>query len=294
MVDRYRFIETEKATYPVAFLCKVLGVSRSGFYAWRQRPPSHRSQVDCALTACIVAIHRESHRTYGVPRVHAELQEQGNRVGRNRVWRLMRAAKLAGRVRGRRSVTTTISDPSASPAPNIVEQQFDQPGPDRLWVGDITYVPTKEGWLYLAVLLDAWSRRVIGWAMADHLRTELPLAALQMALAGRRPAPGQLVHHTDRGGQYTSEAYGAVLRSRAITPSMSRRGNCYDNALAESFFGSFKAEAMPLDGWASRTEAERAIFSWLEVFYNRRRRHSSLGYRSPVDYETQQRSNQAA
>lgn len=294
MVDRYRFIETEKATYPVTLLCTVLGVSRSGFYAWRQRPLSERAQADAALTRCIVTIHQESHGTYGVPRVHVELQEQGNRVGRNRVWRLMRAAKLAGRVRGRRTVPTTVRDPNASPAPNIVEQQFDQPGPDRLWVGDITYVPTKEGWLYLAVLLDAWSRKVIGWAMADHLRTELPLAALRMALAGRRPAPGRLVHHTDRGCQYTSEAYGTVLTSRAITPSMSRRGNCYDNALAESFFGTFKAEALPRDGWANRTEAQRAIFYWLEVFYNRRRRHSSLGYRSPVDYETQQLSNQAA
>jgi putative transposase len=206
-------------------------------------------------------------------------------VSRKRVARLMRAAHLVGCGRRRRTVRTTVADPTASPAPNVICRDFYPDAPNRLWVGDITYVPTDEGWLYVATLLDAYSRRVVGWAMADHLRTDLARDALVLALRRRPVAPGQLVHHTDRGCQYTAAPYQAVLATAQITCSMSRTGNCYDNAMAESFFATFKGELIDRVRWATRRAARQAIFEWLEVFYNRQRRHSALGYLSPVAFE---------
>jgi putative transposase len=284
-VSRLRFILAEKATYPIAVLCRALQVSRAGYYAWAGRGVSTRAQADAALTEQIRPIHRSSRGPYGAPRVHAELHAAGQRVGRRRVARLMRAAELRGCGRGRQRVCTTVSDPTATAAPNLVARTFEASRPNELWVGDITYIPTGEGWLYLATLLDAYSRRIVGWAMAEHLRTELALDALAMALQRRRPLPGQLVQHTDRGCQYTARAYQAVLAAHGVTCSMSRAGDCYDNALAESFFGTLKAELVHGQHWPSRRAARVAVFEWIEVFYNRQRRHSALGYLSPVSFE---------
>ena len=239
-MSHYRFIREEKAMFPVATLCRVLKVGRSGYYAWARRSASARAIADAALAKQIAAAHGRSRRTYGAPRVHAVLRAQGVRCARKRVARLMRAAGLVGCHRRRRA-RTTVADPAHTPAPNLVARDFTAPVPDRLWLGDITYVATQEGWLYLAVLLDACSRRVVGWAMAEHLRAELALDALTMAIQRRRPAAG-LVHHTDRGCQYTAAAYREALAARGITASMSRSGDCYDNAMAESFFATLKAE----------------------------------------------------
>lgn len=289
-----RFIAVEKAEFPVALLCRVLGVSRPTYYAWRCRSPSERAQEDTRLIIQIHAAYAASRATYGVPRIHADLRDQGTRIGRKRVWRLMRVLGIAGRSPGRKRVRTTISDPTATPAPNVVARDFTAPAPNRLWVGDITYLPTKEGWLYLATVLDVFSRRIVGWAVADHLRTSLPLAALTRALSARRPIAGQLVHHTDRGSQYTSTAYRALLEERGITASMSRKGDCYDNAMAESFFGTFKTELVPDAGWVTKAAAGLAVFDYLEVFYNRQRRHSALGYLSPVNFESARLASRAA
>ncbi len=282
-MSRYRFIRAEKATYPVTLLCRVLGVARSGYYVWAQGGTSARARVDEELAVQIAAAHARSRRTYGAPRVHAALRAQGVRCARKRVARLMRAAGLVGCHRRRRA-RTTVADPTQAPAPNLVARDFTASAPNRLWIGDITYVPTGEGWLYLAVLLDVYSRRLVGWAMADHLRAELALDALQMALQARCPGPG-LVHHTDRGGQYTAAAYQAALAARGITVSMSRSGECLDNAMAESFFATLKAEVTDTRVRPSRAAARLALFEWLEVWYNRQRRHSALGYRSPVAHE---------
>ena len=264
-MSRYRFIHAERASYPVTLLCRVLVVARSGYYAWARRGVSARAQADEELMTQIVAVHERSRRTYGAPRVHAELWAQGTRCARKRVARLMRTAGLAGC--HRRRVRTTVADPTRVPAPNLVARDFAAPAPDRLWLGDITYVATQEGWLYLAVLLDAHSRRVVGWAMADHLHAELALDALAMGLGSRRPEAG-LVHHTDRGGQYTAEAYQATLAARGVTVSMSRAGECLDNAMAESFFSTLKAEIADAHDWPSRAAARMAIFEWIEVWYN--------------------------
>jgi transposase InsO family protein len=281
----YRFIAAEQARSPIALLCRVLGVSRAGYYAWKQRGVSMRAQVDATLSAQIVEVHARSRQTYGAPRIHAELVARGIAVGRKRVARLMRTAQLVGCRRPGRGKRTTVADPAATPAPNLVARNFSPVGADRLWVGDITYVPTDEGWLYVATLLDAYSRRVVGWAMADHLRTELALDALAMALARRRPQNGHLVHHTDRGCQYTADRYQAVLAASGISCSMSRTANCYDNAMAESFFATLKRELIQRARWPSRQAAQQAIFEYLEVFYNRQRRHSALGYLSPAAFE---------
>jgi len=263
----------------------VLRVSRSGYYAWARRGVSTRARADETLTAQIATIYTCSRRTYGAPRVHAERRAGGVRCARKRVARLMRAAGLVGCSR-RRRVRTTVADPAQAPAPNLVARNFAAPVPNRLWLGDITYVATHEGWLYLAVLLDAHSRRVVGWALAEHLRTELALDALAMALQARRPPPG-LVHHTDRGCQYTAAAYREVLAARGVTVSMSRAGECLDNAVAESFFATLKAELVDTRTWATRAAARTAIFEWIEVWYNRQRRHSTLGYLTPVAHERQ-------
>jgi len=285
-MSRYRFIHEERAAYPVALLCRALRVARSAYYAWARRGVSARAQADERLTAQITDAYTRSRRTYGAPRVHAELRAQGTRCARKRVARLMRAAGLVGCHRRRRA-RTTVAEPTHTPAPNLVARDFRATAPDRLWIGDITYVATHEGWLYLAVLLDAHSRRVVGWAMADHLRSELAADALAMALQGRRPAPG-LVHHTDRGCQYTAATYRALLAARGVTVSMSRAGECLDNAMAESFFATLKAEFADTRTWPTRAAARQAIFEWLEVWYNRQRRHSALAYQPPVAYEEQQ------
>ncbi len=293
-MSRYRFIEAEKAHHSVSLMCRVLKVSRAGYYAWRQRGPSHRTQEDATLTVRIRSVHRASRGTYGAPRVRAALAAEGTVISRKRVARLMRASGLTGVRRPRRRVHTTIINPSAPVAPNLVAQNFVAEAPNRLWFGDITYVPTQEGWLYLATLLDCYARRVVGWSMTDHLRTELALNALEMAVRRRRPRPGELVHHTDRGCQYTSAAYQAALAAAGSTASMSRKGECLDNAVAESFFSTLKAELIEGHVWRTRAEAAQAIFEWIEVFYNRQRLHSSLGYLSPAEYEERVRAEKVA
>jgi len=282
-VSRYRFIRAEQADYPVALLCRVLGMARSGSYAWLRRGVSARAQADQVLTEQIIAIHERSRGTSGTPRIPAELRASGVRCGRKRVARLLQACGRAGHHQRRRARTTVV-DPRQPPAPNLIARAFGVAAPNQLWVGDITSVPTWEGWLSLAVLVDACSRRVVGWAMADHLRTELAGAALTMARRTRSPAAG-LVHHSDRGCQYTAETYQAVLAAHGLLPSMSRAGDCYDNALAESFLATLKGELIARQPWPTRQAARQAIFAWIEVFSNRQRRHSSLGYVSPVAFE---------
>ncbi len=272
-----------QAIYPVATQCRVLGVSPSGYYAWRARPPSARAVEEAALAERIEAIHERSRRTYGSPRIHAELKDEGTRVGRKRVARLMRKAGLEGASRRRRKGTTR-RDRDARPAPDLVERNFAATGPDRLWVADITYVPTWAGFLYLSVVVDAWSRRVVGWAMAQHLRTELVLEALNMALWQRRPR--EVVHHSDQGTQYTSIAFGLRCKEAGVRPSMGSRGDCYDNALCESFFATLECELLDRRRFKTRPEAKMAIFDFIEGFYNPHRRHSSLGQQSPVNFET--------
>jgi putative transposase len=281
-VSLFGFIDAEKALYPVSMLCRVLGVSRSGYYAFKERPPSRRSVEDAALGARIREIHERSRRTYGYPRVHAELKALGIECGRRRVARLMREASLRGSTRGKRRSTTRQSK-DAHAAPDLLDRRFVAAAPNRLWVADITYLPTREGFLHLAFILDACSRKVVGWAMAAHLRAELVVDALNMALRRRRPAWG-LIHHSDRGSQYTALSFGERLGEAGVMPSMGRVGSALDNAMAESFVSTLKAE-MPSRRFASRTEARSSAFEYIEAFYNRVRRHSSLGYISPADYE---------
>jgi putative transposase len=284
----YRFIAAHAAQHPVALSCRVLGVSRSGYYAWRGRATAARAQANAALTARITTIHRTSRGTYGSPRVHAEVRATGERCGRQRVTRLMRLAGLRGCHGQRRRLRTTQPDRQAVPAPDRVGRAFAPAligAPNRLWVADITYVATQEGWLYLAVVLDAFSRRLVGWAMTDHLRAEVVLAALAMALRQRQP-PAGLIHHSDRGSQYTSLAVGQRLQDAGILPSMSGVGSCYDNAVAEAFFASLKVELLHRQTWPTRAAAQLAIFDYIEVWHNRRRRHSTLGYATPLEYET--------
>jgi putative transposase len=286
----FRFVAREKANHHVATMCRVLGVSPSGYWAWARRPPCPRALGDAALTEQIRLIHARSRGTYGVPRVHAELREQGRRCSRKRVARLMRAAGLVG-VHRRRAVHTTVRDPHAPPAPDLVNRVFSAPAPDRLWVADITYLPTWEGFLYLAGVVDTFSRRVVGWAMAAHLRTELVVAALDMALARRAPAPG-LVHHSDQGTQYTSIAFGRRCREAGVALSMGSVGDAYDNAMAESFFASLETELIDRTVWRTHADARRDVFDYIEVFYNLIRRHSALGYLSPAEFERRHRSKQ--
>ena len=270
-----------QAVHPVATMCRVLGVSPSGYYAWRKRPLSTRARTDVVLTAHIAGVHRESRGTYGVPRIHAELTAQGMPLGRKRIARLMRAAGLQGV--SRRKVRTTVRDETARPAPDLVDRQFTAAEPDRLWVADITYVPTGAGLLYLAVVLDVWSRRIVGWAMAAHLRTELVLAALDMALAQRRPK--NVIHHSDQGCQYTSLAFGGRCRTAGVRPSMGSVGDAYDNALCESFFATLECELLDRHHFRTQADARLAVFDFIEGWYNPRRRHSSLEYLSPMMYE---------
>jgi putative transposase len=290
-VTRFRFVEQEKARYPVRILCSALGVSPSGYYAWRSRGPSARSIADVALAAEIRRSHTRSRGTYGVPRVHADLADAGFHVSRKRVARLMARDHLAG-VHRRRFVRTTIRDEAAAPFPDLVNRDFSAPGSDRLWVADITSLPTRSGSCYLAAITDAWSRRVVGWSMATHMRAELVTAALDAALVRRRPG-ADLVHHSDHGSQYTSLAFGRRLRESGIAASMGSIGDCYDNALAESFFATLETELIDRSDWANPAEAKAAVFEYIEVFYNRIRRHTSLGKLSPEQFEERYRSGPA-
>jgi putative transposase len=282
---RFAFIAEEKAAFPVRLLCRTLQVSRAGFYAWQGRPPAPRARADNRLGLEIAAIHAESRERYGSPRVHAELADRGCRISRKRVARLMRARGLAARRRRRVRVTTHSRHPFPV-APNVLARQFERPQPDRAWVTDITYIPTGEGWLYLAVLLDLCSRLAVGWAMSERLTDDLTLDALGMALARRCPPQG-LLHHSDRGSQYASGNYQRVLAQHGIVGSMSHRGNCWDNAVAESFFATIKVELVHDAAWATRAAARAELVEYLEVFYNGQRRHSALGYLSPRAFERQ-------
>jgi putative transposase len=275
----------EKAHFPVAVLCRAVGVSRAGFYAWAARPAAARVHADRRLAVEIAAIHAESRRCYGSPRVHAELRARGHRTSRKRVVRLMRARGLAAR-RRRPFRVTTDSTHDRPVAPNLLARRFTPGTPQHGWVTDITFIATGEGWLYLAVILDLFSRRVLGWALSERLTSPLPLEALRMALARRRPRPG-LLHHSDRGTQYVSTEYQGLLARHGIVISMSRRGNCWDNAVAESFFATLKVELVQGAAWPTRDHARRAIAEYIELFYNPQRRHSALGYRSPIAFERQ-------
>ena len=267
-------------------LCAALGVSRSGYHAWKTRAPSTRAQANAELLTLITQAHQESRQTYGSPRVHHWLQQHGQRCGRQRVARLMRGQGLRSQARRRYRVQLTDSNHDLPIAPNRLRQAPVPERRDAVWVADITYVDTDEGWLYVAGVLDRHTRRCVGWAMGDTLATSLPLAALDMALTHRQPAGG-LVHHSDRGVQYASEAYRQRLAAAGVVPSMSRRGNCYDNAAMESFWSSLKRELVHRCQFATRAQARAAVFEWIEIFYNRERLHSALGYKSPVDFETQ-------
>jgi putative transposase len=262
----------------------VLGVSPSGYYAWLSRPPSVRQRSDEALGERIQKIHEDSRETYGSPRIHAELADEGIRVGRKRVQRLMRILGIEGASR-RKKWHTTKRGKDARPAPDLVERDFAVTGPDRLWVADITYIPTWAGFLYLAVVVDAFSRRIVGWAMANHLRTELVLDALDMAVWQRRPEA--VIHHSDQGCQYTSIAFGLRCKEAGVKPSMGSVGDAYDNALCESFFATLECELLDRRRFQTRAEAKMAVFDFIEGFYNPRRRHSSLGHMSPINYESQ-------
>jgi putative transposase len=282
-VSAFRFIEAERANHSVPLLCRLLGVSRSGYYAWKNRPPSERARFDAVLSEKIEMIHRNSRATYGAPRVHAELRAIGIRCARKRVARLMRRARLRGCLRGRR-MRTTHRLALRQAAPDLVGRNFASGEPDHLWVADITYVRSGEGFVYLAFILDACSRKVVGWSRAAHLMTKLVVDALQMAIARRKPAPG-LVHHSDRGAQYTSLSFGKRLEDEELVPSMGRVGAAYDNALAESFVATLKTELLYRSSWPTRQVARTAIFEYIEGFYNTRRRHSALGYLSPAEFE---------
>ena len=275
-------MKANQACHQVATMCRVLGVSPSGYYAWRGRGRSLRVKRDEELRDAIRILHEESRGTYGAPWVHAELMAQGCRVSRKRVARLMREASLAG-VSRRRGTRTTRLEPSHRAVPDRVERQFQADAPDRLWVADITYVPTWTGFVYLAIVLDVFSRRVVGWSMAHHLRTELVLGALNMALAQRRP--DGVVHHSDKGSQYTSLAFGKRCREMGVLPSTGSAGDCFDNAMAESFFATLECELIDRRSFRTQAQVRMAIFEFIEGWYNPRRRHSALGYLSPNDFE---------
>ena len=280
----FGFIAAKRAEHSIQIMCRVLEVSRSGFHAWAKREPSARAVVDRALTERIAEIHADSLKTYGSPRVHAELRlEDGVHVGRKRVERLMRRADLSGQVKRRRG-KTTIRMHGVRTAPDLVERDFSPTAINRLWAADITYIRTWEGWLYLASVMDCYSRRIVGWAIADHLRAELVVDALEMAVARRRPDAG-LVHHSDRGSQFTSLIFTRRCRVVAIDVSMGSRGDCFDNAVLESFHASLKKDLIHRRSWPTKAEARTALFEYIEAFYNRRRRHSTLGMLSPLEFE---------
>ena len=280
----YAFVEAEKANHRVNAMCRTLKVSKSGFYSWRDRAPSARAKSDAALLEKIVRIHRDSRETYGAPRIHFELRVLGVRGARKRVARLMREIGLFGcGGRGRKARTTLRSQTeSTPPAPDLVKRNFTPQAPDRLWVADITYVRTWEGWLYLSFVLDTYSRKIVGWSMANNLRTGLVLDALNMAIYTRRPQPG-LIHHSDRGSQYTSVEFGSRLKEAGLLPSMGSVADAYDNSMAESFVSTLKRELIHRHSWPNRQIVRTVIFEYIEGFYNTRRRHSALGHLSPSE-----------
>ena len=280
---RFAFIASEKACFPVALMCRILAVSRAGFYAWRRRPVAARTRQDQVLTVAVAAIYAENHGRYGSPRVQMELRDRGQRTGRKRIARLMRMQGLRARPK-RRYRTTTDSRHGLPVSPNLLARRFAVAQPNTAWVTDMTYLWTAQGWLYLAVIIDLFSRRVVGWSMSERIDRKLALDALRMALAQRRPQAG-LIHHSDRGSQYASGDYQQLLAKHGLRGSMSRRGDCWDNAVAESFFASLKLELVYQVQWRTRAEVRTAIFEYIELFYNRRRRHSSLAYLSPVEFE---------
>ncbi len=276
-------MSANQAAYPIAAMCRVLGVSTSGYYAWAKRPPSRRAQEDARLLGAIRAAHVGSDGTYGAPRIQRDLVAKGLRIGRKRVARLMVAGGIVGVTR-RKFVTTTVKGEGRR-APDLVDRNFTAEKPDVLWVADITYVPTWAGFLYVAVVLDACSRRIVGWSMATTLATKLVLDALDMALAARRPQG--VIHHSDQGSQYTSLAFGQRCREARVRPSMGSAGDAYDNAMCESFFATLECELIARRRFTNQAEARMAVFAFIEGFYNPRRRHSSIGYLSPVAYERQ-------
>jgi putative transposase len=271
-----------QAEHRIRVMCRVLGVSASGYYAWEEREPSAREVANTKLLERIRTLHAKSRQTYGVPRIMVELTEAGEIVGHNRVARLMREAGLVGASR-RKGCWTTRRDQDARPAPDLVERKFVAEGPDRLWVADITYVPTWTGFLYLAVVLDVFSRRIVGWAMANHLRTEVIVAALDMALGRRRPK--DVVHHSDQGCQYTSIEFGSRCRVACVRPSMGSIGDCFDNAMCESFFATLECELLAKHKFHSQAQAVPVVFEFIEGWYNTQRRHSAIGYVSPTEFE---------
>ena len=281
---RFAFVRDHRRRWPTAVLCDVLRVSRSGFYAWLRRPPSRSAGRRLGLVAAIREVHEESRRTYGSPRVHKELARRGVRCCENTAARLMRDHGVRAKSQPRSVPRTTDSRHARPVAENVLARDFTPGRRDAAWAADVTYIPTAEGWLYLAVVIDLFSRRVVGWAAADHLRAELCTSALEMAFARRRPGAG-LLHHSDRGSQYASEAFRSALAGRDAVPSMSRKGDCWDNAVAESFFATLKKELTHHESYATREQARRSLFEYIEAFYNRRRLHSTLGYMSPADYE---------
>lgn len=290
---KFELVDAEKARYPVEVLCEVLGVSRSGYYAWKKRPPSARSKEDAKLAVEIAAAHKKSKRRYGSPRVHRALRKRGVRVGRKRVERLMRDKGLVARQK-RRFRRTTDSNHENPIAPNVVERQFAPEAPNEVWAGDVTYIATGEGWAYLAVLLDLYSRRVVGWAMSATNDTELALEALHRAVRGRRVLPAGLVHHTDRGSPYASDDYRKAVAAHAMVASMSRKGDCWDNAVAESFFATLRAELVDDERYPTRRAAEISIGDYIERFYNVERLHSHLDYVSPIEFELKARVTEIA
>lgn len=281
---RFEFIQTHRERWPISLMCKVLRVSRSGFYAWRARPESQQVRRRHELLSVIREVHAESRRVYGSPRVHGELVARGYRCSVNFVARIMREARIAAKTK-RKFKVTTDSNHRLPVAENVLDRQFTQSVPNQVWVADITYISTREGWLYLATVMDLFSRRIVGWSMSERVTSRLAVDALEMAVERRRPKPG-LLFHSDRGSQYASDHFQRVLKKYRFRSSMSRRGDCWDNAVMESFYRSLKTELVYWEDYASREEARRSLFQYIEVFYNRLRRHSSLGYHSPAQFET--------
>jgi putative transposase len=283
-VSVFGFIAAKKAEHSIKIMCRVLGVSRSGYHAWVGRPPSSRAVEDARLTARIRELHKLRREVYGSPRIWADLVlDDGERIGRKRVERLMRQAGLSGLIT-KKWKTTTIRVPGVRVADDLLDRDFTADGPNQKWVADITYLRTWEGWLYLVAVQDLYSRRIVGWSMANHMRTELVTDALAMALAHRRPDPG-LIHHSDQGSQFVSLAFGQQARAAGIAQSMGSTGDCYDNAVAESFFATLKKELIHRRSWPTKAELRTEVFDYIETFYNRERRHSTLGQLSPVTYE---------
>jgi putative transposase len=276
-------MNVNQARLPVHTMCRVLEVSASGYYAWQGRAPSHHAIEDAVLTERIRLLHAASHEIYGSPNIHAELRDEGTRVGRKRVARLMRSAGLRGVSRRRAWVTTTRRDVRQRPAPDLVNREFTADGPNQLWVADMTYIPTWAGFIYLAVVVDVWSRRIVGWSFGETMTSELVLAALNMALELRKPEG--VIHHSDQGSQYTSIAFGNRCKEMGVRPSMGTVGDAYDNAMAESVFASLECKLIERRSFKTKTEARLAVFAWIEAWYNPRRRHSAHGRISPVNFE---------